>query len=240
MRVFRLPTPPSATRALALAVLLSAVAVVAADGGRDTDKAVWDAASDGDVARVKRLVEAGGNVNGEANSDCTPLHIASNNGHLGVVEVLVSDHGADMNRVTDFGSTPLMLAAMKNHSAVVAFLAKNGAALNVREGLLGYTALHWAVDNDRLADVQALVEAGADTKILDDVNATPLDLATTLELDAIVQYLRAAPLADRLCAATAEKLRVATNELRAVRANAVIFAVAVVGGVYLLQALAKI
>jgi len=57
----------------------------------------------------------------------TPLHWASMNGHLSVVEYLVNQK-ADINGKAENGSTPLHYADRYRYLNVVEFLKNNGAA----------------------------------------------------------------------------------------------------------------
>ena len=52
----------------------------------------------------------------------TPLHMASHNGHHGVVELLVAAPGIDVNRVDVWGETPLYVACRNGHVEVVRLL----------------------------------------------------------------------------------------------------------------------
>ena len=66
-----------------------------------------NAAKDGDVNEVKRLLEHGANVLKADDEGVTPLLIASCcNGHLEVVKLLIT-HGGDVNRASSDGSTPI-------------------------------------------------------------------------------------------------------------------------------------
>ena len=88
----------------------------------------------------------------------TPLMWASEEGHLDVVQALLTK-GADVNAKTfENGMTPLMWASEEGHLDVVQVLITKGADVNAKEIEGGGTALGLAKD----ADIKALlVRAGA-------------------------------------------------------------------------------
>ena len=60
---------------------------------------LYIASQKGNVATVKVLLEAGGNVNQHSNQDATPILIASLAGHTEVVRLLVQQPNIDLNKV---------------------------------------------------------------------------------------------------------------------------------------------
>ena len=72
----------------------------------------------------------------------SPLHLASFNGNLGAVEVLL-EHRADVHSTKHaYKMTPLHLAAMGGHEAVVTALLRAGASKDVKAK--GGTPKDWA------------------------------------------------------------------------------------------------
>lgn len=69
-------------------------------------KNIWVAASDGDLGRVKELIEAGIPPTIADENSYTPLHAAASWGRLEVLKYLHSQ-GGDMNITDDEGDTPL-------------------------------------------------------------------------------------------------------------------------------------
>lgn len=124
-------------------VLLLALTMLLGACASQQDKDLVEAAGDGDVERMQRLLDGGANVNTVA-LEWTPLTNAAANGRLGAVELLVAS-GADMNKGIA-GLSPLFFAARKGHVAVVRFLLKKNAKLTFPE----------AVRNSFLADVRSL------------------------------------------------------------------------------------
>ena len=82
-----------------------------------------DAAASGKVEELRRLVlEEGWSVDSCDYDKRTPLHLASSEGHLDVVRLLIEDLGARRSLVDRWGKTPLDNAERLHHSAVVKYL----------------------------------------------------------------------------------------------------------------------
>ncbi|KAH9465327.1 hypothetical protein Pst134EA_013217 [Puccinia striiformis f. sp. tritici] len=74
--------------------------------GQTERKNIWVAASDGDLERVKELIEAGLSPSVADENSYTPIHAAASWGRLEVLRYLKSV-GGDMNTTDDEGDTPL-------------------------------------------------------------------------------------------------------------------------------------
>ena len=74
---------------------------------------------------------------------CTPLHIAAQFGHAGVVSALIETAGVDLNAALtdgeDAGMTPMFLAAQENQPEVVTLLIAAGADVNMGGGRIVLT-----------------------------------------------------------------------------------------------------
>jgi ankyrin repeat protein len=84
-------------------------------------------------------------VNAENDSGWTPLHMASQEGHLDVVKVLLARH-PKVNAQEADGETALHLAAFYGHLGVAQVLLKNGAGLRI-ENKEGKVPLAWRQRN---------------------------------------------------------------------------------------------
>lgn len=139
---------------------------------------LFEAAKNGNLAIVNKLLEKGADPNKETINGETPLYIASQYNNPEVVEVLL-EKGADPNKATtDYGETPLFIASVFNHSRVVEALLNHGA--NVDQAINnGSTPLYIASQEGHRELVEALLKKGADpNKARTDTGETPIQAAT--------------------------------------------------------------
>ncbi|XP_022611668.1 ankyrin repeat domain-containing protein 39 isoform X2 [Seriola dumerili] len=102
----------------------------------DFERGIWSAAVDGNLERVKSLVQKGTDPNLRDSSGytaltpggATPLHRSAYCGHLDVVRLLVH-HRADPILCDDDGASPLHKAAERGHEEVCQLLLEQCPAL---------------------------------------------------------------------------------------------------------------
>ncbi|MFL6279689.1 MAG: ankyrin repeat domain-containing protein [Vicinamibacterales bacterium] len=140
---------------------LTLVAIIALAQAAPSTQAeqLQDAARKGDASAVKKLLDAGVDVNTRFRYGATALFYACDHGHVDVVKVLL-DQGADLTLKDSFyGFTPLMLAvspAQKRrpeHTEIVRLLIAKGAP--GKEGALG-----GAVDQGDSALTKLILDSG--------------------------------------------------------------------------------
>ncbi|MCH7729032.1 MAG: ankyrin repeat domain-containing protein [Planctomycetes bacterium] len=97
-------------------ILLSGGMLLSVGCGRDSeqgkertseskkDQALHNAAWDGELDAVKRLLRDGADVNAKGQTGNTPLYVAAWHGHIEVVEFLIKE-GAEVNLEVEMGAT---------------------------------------------------------------------------------------------------------------------------------------
>lgn len=91
---------------------------------------------------VKILVLQGASVNVQSQNGFTPLYMAAQENHDGVVRFLLAN-GANQSLATEDGFTPLAVALQQGHDKVVSVLLENDTRGKVR-----LPALHIAAKKD--------------------------------------------------------------------------------------------
>lgn len=113
------------------------------------ERGIWSAALDGQLDRVTTFLEKSEDPNKQDSSGYTALHYASRNGHLSVVDRLLS-YGASVNVQTRSGkSTPLHRAAYCGHLNIVKKLVDAGADPYLSDND-GNTPLHKAAEMGKI------------------------------------------------------------------------------------------
>lgn len=151
---------------------------------------------------VLELIKLGVDVNQRKPDTFSAFLIACFLGHDEVVKTLAK-HNADVNAAYEIGSsrgssgnqTALTVAAARGNCPMCALLLKLGADLNVVSDS-GYTPLMWSLANGSSEDAaELLLKAGAnpdpdaESKIAISTSTTPLILASTNGMTAIVKAL---------------------------------------------------
>jgi hypothetical protein len=181
----------SPTRLVKIALLLCLVFAGPAVAGP-----LHDAARKGDLPEVKRLIDAGADVNAPgALYGWTPLHEAAVAGHVEVARLLIN-RGAKVDSGAIGNSTPLYWAAAMGQLAVAKLLIDRGANVNARSKS-GKTPLHGAVGakgdteigKHQVLVAKLLIANGANVNARDKGGATPLHIAAYVGNYAAVELL---------------------------------------------------
>jgi beta-lactamase regulating signal transducer with metallopeptidase domain len=135
------------------------------------DQALYEAAENGDISEINRLLDAGANVNSMIDGDGSPLIGAARNGRFAAVRLLL-DRGADPNLSVPGDGNPLIMASGEGQADVVTLLLDRGARIDaVVPG--DENALIQASGSGQLAVVKLLVSRGADVDTRVWVDETP-------------------------------------------------------------------
>jgi beta-lactamase regulating signal transducer with metallopeptidase domain len=167
---------------------------------RGLDRAIYEAAENGDIGEIDDLLRAGANVNSSIDGDGSPLIAAARTARLAVARHLL-DRGADPNMGVSGDGSPLIAAAAAGALDVVSLLLERGAAVDqVVPG--DENALIQACGEGHLEVVKLLVARGADvharvwaqqgSRPADGEWRTPLSMARRGQHAAVIALLQAA------------------------------------------------
>ena len=149
---------------------------------------IHDAAREGNLQEVQRLINEGVDVNSKAEDNQTPLHYASWHGHFEVAKLLLAN-GANINARTKLWNwAPLHYASDKGHLEMVKFFLENGANPNA-SSYGADTSLHLASLEGHFEIAKLLVKYGADVNVKTKRGRTPLHHAVFSERINIVELL---------------------------------------------------
>ena len=90
---------------------------------------------------VKKLLKEGADVNLKNDLNYTPLHIASEKGHLEVAEMLIDFGNADVDVKDKNQFTPIYVASSEGHIDILELLLSTGANVNCKH-IENWTPLH--------------------------------------------------------------------------------------------------
>ncbi len=149
-----------------------------------------DAAKEGDLDGVKRLIEEGANIEVRDASSSTPLYNAVDGGHRDVAKFLILK-GANVNVNCENGNTPLHRATVLfgGDKEMAELLIKNGANVNAVTTVVGDTPLHFAAWMGITKMVEFLIANGADVNAVNIEKATPLQMAERVGSKDIMELL---------------------------------------------------
>ena len=140
------------------------------------EQTLFDAASDGNVALIKRLVDAGADVNAVDDvGKRTALHYAAINDRVAAIRCLVNECKANVDARGEYGRTPLHYAADNDKVAAIRCLVNECKANVEASDTCGYAPLHPAAEGDNVAAIRCLVnECKANVEAVNVLGFTPL------------------------------------------------------------------
>jgi ankyrin repeat protein len=134
------------------------------------------------------------NLNSQTNNGLTAVHIATANGNVDFVKMLIKS-GANLNLKDIEGRVALHFAASALNSPadilnLLLRLAEGKSKVDIEQGdFEGKTPLHYAVESSDEAVVIALLRHGADPNATSNIGVTPLYLAVQSDHKPIVEHL---------------------------------------------------
>ncbi|XP_063610330.1 ankyrin-3-like isoform X8 [Penaeus indicus] len=143
----------------------------------------------GDVSNATRALDHGASPDGHKNDAKKPIHLATENGSLAIIELLCT-RGADVNvrDPTNAGRAPLHIAIRKNSPDIVKLLLEKQARPNVADGT-GATPLHTAIDMNDITSAGLLLKYKANVHLKDASHNLPLHIAVRKNNCEIVNML---------------------------------------------------
>ncbi len=142
--------------------------------------ALYLAAEQGDLQTVTQLIANGASVDARDNCRWTPFMRAAQNGHLDVVKILLNA-GADINAIDKDGYDALIATVITHQTVMMNYLLAQGLHMNTQDKTMGWTALIWAVKENKEDMVDSLLTRGADKSIVDKEGKTAYDWAIEKE-----------------------------------------------------------
>ena len=142
---------------------------------------LMEAVLNGDMAKVKVLLEKEADVNAKNDRGSTALMIAASKGNFEIVKALLN-RGADVNIQDTDGRTALLQALRNGHIAVAQLLLEKGANTDDQ-------ALFLAVWMGYKAIVDAMLTSGIDVNIRNTDGMTPLMIAAEAGHTDVVESL---------------------------------------------------
>jgi len=156
-------------------------------------KELFESVENNDEASVKRLTDQTDITTLKDSFGYSPLHRSITKGFDPISEILI-EKGVDLNARDENGQTALHYAAFYDNLPIARILLNRGADLHIADNY-GNQPLWTAVFNDkgfgrRLEMVKLFIDHNADIHHRNNVDKSPLDLATTCKYSDVVALLK--------------------------------------------------
>ncbi len=185
--------PPAAEPPLLTAIYAQSKEIVNLLLARGAEPDLFEAASLGDVDRIRAiLAKAPARLGGQSFDGWPALHLAAHYGRLKAMEALLGA-GADPRALSTnpLRNTALHAALAGGQTEAAERLLDAGIPVNTPDAN-GHTALHLAAEDGSLSAISLLVGRGADVRARNKGGMTPLDFAVKQGNAAAEELLRRA------------------------------------------------
>jgi hypothetical protein len=157
-----------------------------------TGKQLWDAARDGDSAKVSTLLSTQGAqsyINYQDAKGASALHIAAEKGHASVTEQLIAAR-CNIGLQEKSGYHAAHLAAAKRHAAVTEQLIAARCDVNLQNNITGNTLLHITAITGDEAVTKQLLAVRCNVDLQDTNGLTALQAAERLGHAGVATLIR--------------------------------------------------
>lgn len=127
------------------------------------------AAAEGDEALVKYFYGVRASASIADNMDRTPMHLAAENGHAHIIEILADKFKASIYERTKDGSTLMHIASLNGHAECATMLFKKGVYLHM-PNKRGARSIHTAARYGHIGIINTLIQRGEKVDITTNVS----------------------------------------------------------------------
>jgi ankyrin repeat protein len=156
--------------------------------GGENEKPIHIASRMGYKEMVNLLLQHGASLTSRTDSGNTPLHLASEAGHLSLVKYIVELQRDGLYSLNYEKETPLHLAARNGKDSLVTYFAETGCNINAASAD-GATCLHVVCENGHFITVECLLKHDAEVNAVNYSEQTPLHIAAKWGQTKIVELL---------------------------------------------------
>jgi len=125
----------------------------------DGQTALHIASAEGDETLVKYFYGVRASASITDHQDRTPMHLAAENGHASIIELLADKFKASIFERTKDGSTLMHIASLNGHSECATMLFKKGVYLHM-PNKRGARSIHTAAKYGHVGIISTLLQRG--------------------------------------------------------------------------------
>ena len=152
---------------------------------KDFEQNILLACVDGKLSSVRWICEKENIVYNKKEGTDAPIHIASRNGHLQIVQYFIENNIFQIDIKGSNGRTPLHYACLNGRLPIVEYLISKDATIDSTDNNLR-TPLHYASNCNHFDIVKFLVSKGANKNSRDKCGKTPKDLTYKAEIESLL------------------------------------------------------